>query len=288
MAEAWQLLRLTVAAEHAELAQALLQALGTLGVEERPAGGASWKVRQPWEPPAADSSDPARLELLAYFESCEGEQGRAATLRARLPAGSLVLEERLRAGDWEERWRTGFAPLEPCPGLWIAPPWEPRPGALLIEPATAFGTGQHPSTLACLRAIARLARPGGRMLDVGCGTGILALLAARLGMQAEGVDCDAEAVRASHHNARLNGLGCRFDLRPLRALAGRYELVVANIFAESLVRCSADLARLCGEHLVLAGILAERLPAVERAFRPLAAQRRIVDGEWACLELRRP
>jgi ribosomal protein L11 methyltransferase len=286
----WQVLRLTLAAEDCEEAIGLLQALGTLGDEERPAGGRPWPFQQPWDTREPRIAPPDRIELLAYFDLDDLAPTRAARLRTAfpdLPPGACT-EGCLAPGDWEERWRTSFQPFEVGRGVWLAPPWQPLPGALLIEPGMAFGTGQHPTTLCCLEAIARHARPGRTLLDVGCGTGVLALLGARLGMTAEGIDNDPEAVRAARGNARRNDLGCRLDDRPLRALSGRYDLVVANIFAEALLRLSADLVRLTGERLVLAGILADREDRVAGAFAPLAPVGRRLTGDWVALELVRP
>lgn len=286
----WQVLRLTVPAEDREEVLGLLEALGTLGVEERPAGGGAWPIRQPWDRTGTPDAPPDRVDLLACFDLDAAAPARAACLRGALPAlgpGDLS-EGQLAPGDWEERWRTAFLPFEAGRGVWIAPPWEPRPAALLIEPGMAFGTGQHPTTLACLQAVARHARPGATLLDVGCGTGVLALLGARLGMRAEGIDDDPEAVRAAQENALRNDLSCRLDARPLRALAGRYDLVVANIFSESLLRLSADLVRLTAERLVLAGILADRLDRLEGAFAPLVTVRREWREDWVALELVRP
>lgn len=290
MARSWQLLRVTVPRAQAERFQVLLAELGTLGVEERPAGGETWEVSQPWEQAPVRPHQPDMVELLAYFDRSEDESSRVGIIEhaASFVPGATVAQGTMAEGDWEERWRSGFLPLEIAPGVVIAPPWEPRPGALIIEPGAAFGTGQHPTTLACLRAVARLARPGRTLLDVGCGTGVLALLGTSLGMAAHGVDCDPQAVQASMANARRNDLACTFDTRSVRTLPGRYDLVVANIYAEELVRMAADLRRLVGHRLVLAGILADRAHLVERAMAPLAPMGKAQDGEWVALEYLRP
>ncbi len=290
MARSWQLLRVTVPTAQAGRFHALLAELGTLGVEERPADGSAWQVHQPWESAPAHAEGPEHVELLAYFDRDAAEATRVEHLEhaTSFVPGSRVEVGSMTEGDWEERWRSTFVPLEVSPGVLIVPPWEPRPGALVIEPGAAFGTGQHPTTLACLRAVVRYARPGASLLDVGCGTGVLALLGAQLGMVAHGVDCDEHAVRAAAHNARRNDLACTFDARSVRVLTGRYHLVVANIFAEELARLASDLRRLTAERLVLAGILADRAHLVERAMSPLAPQRRSQDGEWVSLEYRRP
>jgi ribosomal protein L11 methyltransferase len=290
MPRSWLLLRLTIPRDQAERFQRLLADLGTLGVEERPAGGEAWRVSQPWDQAPSTPHEPAALELLAYFDRSANEQqwvDRVEHALSSIPGATLGVGT-MEEGDWEERWRSTFQPLLVTAGVVIAPPWDPQPGALLIEPGAAFGTGQHPTTLACLQAVARHARPGESMLDVGCGTGVLALLGASLGMRAYGIDCDLQAVQAARDNARRNDLPCRFDDRSLRQVPGRYDLVVANIFAEELVRLSSDLCRLTGGRLVLAGILADRVHLVEQAMRPLAPARRRVDGDWVSLELVRP
>jgi ribosomal protein L11 methyltransferase len=290
MPRSWQLLRLTLPRGQAPRFQALLAELGTLGVEERPAGGEAWRVHQPWDTAPATPHQPERIELLAYFDR-DGRDGQRVTEVERALSfvpGSELDVGHMEEGDWEERWRSTFVPLEVAPGVVVCPPWDTRPGALVIEPGAAFGTGQHPTTLACMKAVARYARRGESLLDVGCGTGVLALLGASLGMRAHGVDCDPQAVQASWDNARRNDLDCTFDARSIRMLAGRYDLVLANIFAEELVRLSADLLRLTGKRLVLAGILADRAPLVERAMRPLSPARRSQDGEWVSMELLRP
>jgi len=282
-------LKLEVPSDQLEPLYASLQLLGTIGIEERPCEG-EWAVRQPWEADLDPVPLPPRIQLLAWFEQDEASEERIARMGAVLSElpGATMTPGTLSEGDWEERWRSTFQPFQLGSGLVIAPPWDPRPGALLVEPALAFGTGLHPTTRACLEAVARLAIPGRSLLDVGCGTGLLALAGARHGMRCEGVDNDPDAVRASRANALLNDLPCRFDSRPLTALAGRYHLVLANVYAEVLVQLSADLRRLTSRHLVVAGILADRAASVEQALRPLAPVRKRRDGEWVSMELQRP
>jgi len=285
---AWRCLVATVPRDAAHRDEELAAGATCLGTEVRPPGGVPWPVRQPWED-GPDPEPPAVVEVLAWFGADAEPQGLLRALAAEgFPADHLEVRT-VREGDWEEGWRHRFQPFALADGLVIAPPWNAPPGALVVEPAMAFGTGDHPTTRAALEAVVRLARPGEACLDVGCGTGILALAAARCGMIAEGIDCDPEAVRAARGNGVANDLPCRFDSRPLGSLAGRYALVVANLFAETHRRLATDLVRLTDRHLVLAGVLEDRLPSLLGGpFAPLALSGIRRDGEWALLEWVRP
>ena len=284
MSRSWQLIRLAVPHSQLRRFSQHLAALGTLGVEERPVGAAP-ALRQPWDPAGPAPAPPAQVELLAYFERDGEQEARTARLAEalRAPPGGEISVGVIEEGDWEERWRSSFKPFSLAghggARVTIAPPWNAPAGCLRIEPGMAFGTGEHPSTRACLRAVARHARPGASLLDVGCGTGVIALLGARLGMRAEGIDNDPDAVRAAQLNGRRNDLPCRFDGRPL---------VAANLFAEAIGALGADLRRLTGRRLILAGILADRVALVQRALRPLALCAQQREGEWVSLQWRRP
>ena len=111
--------------------------------------------------------------------------------------------------------------------------------------------------------------PDGRCLDVGTGSGILAIAAARLGMDAWGIDIDPESERAAHDNAARNGVTIRADLTPLQDVSERFELVVANLFAEVLVALADDLKRVSARDLAVAGALADRADTVVDALKPL-------------------
>lgn len=172
---------------------------------------------------------------------------------------------------------------------------------LQIEAATAFGTGEHPSTQLCLlllQEVLRHRKPR-RALDVGCGSGILGLALARLAHQrCLGVDCDPESVRLTRENARVNGLaryiravpGIGYQPRAVRR--GRpYDLIFANIFARPLMALAADLrAHLApGGHAILAGLLTTQAPMVLAAHKMqhLYLVRQVTQGEWSALLLKK-
>ena len=178
--------------------------------------------------------------------------------------------------DWEERWKSFHRPVR-AGGIWIVPPWErPPPGAdsIVIDPGRAFGTGAHPTTRLCLELIAELDR--GSLLDLGCGSGVLAIAATKLGFgPVVGLDRDAHAVEAAHANAAANGsvleLMCTDALvEPLPAV----DIVVANISAEAV---AAVVGRLDCESLVTSGYFESHRPRL-RGFRRLG--RRTLEG-WA-------
>ena len=206
----------------------------------------------------------------------------AQSLDGRLDTWRLVPDE-----AWDTSWREGFERIDIGGVFAVSPPWKAQAGDVIIEPGMAFGTGEHPSTRACLEAIGRWALPGKRCLDVGCGSGILALSAARLGMEARGIDIDPKVIKAARSNARLNGFDVDFDLIPLDQIEGRFELVVANLYAELQLRLAPHLLRLASSRLVLAGILSEREAMLAPMIRDFETVRIHHTDGWVCLELER-
>lgn len=284
----WAELRVVVERPQIEAVQDLLMSMDALGLQEDLLPGELPRLQQPWEdgppPPAAE-----RALIRAWWPSegfAERFPGIAEALAGRRGVGAPAWDL-LDDQDWAEGWKRAFHRIELSPRLAVAPPWEARPGDVVIEPGLAFGTGEHPTTAAVLAAIDRLALPGGTCLDVGTGSGVLALAAARLGMRAWGIDTDPDAVRSALEAARTNGLEARFDDTPLARVPGRFDLVVANLFAEVIVDLAPHLAQVTGRNLVLAGILADRAHKVEAALSGLKLARRQQDGEWVSLEYRR-
>ena len=180
--------------------------------------------------------------------------------------------------DWVRLTQSQFEPVPVTPSFWIVPTWHEVPPeartVIRLDPGLAFGTGTHPTTRMCLRWIARQggedgAQALGRVLDYGCGSGILAIGAAKFGaVEIDAVDIDAAAVEATHQNAQANGVQLNAGL-PERA-QGQYQTVLANILAMPL-KVLAPL--LCahvaeGGHLVLAGILERQAQELQEAYAP--------------------
>jgi ribosomal protein L11 methyltransferase len=216
---------------------------------------------------------PDGLELVAYTDDAGEERLWAAF-------GEVVGED--VPSGWEERWRDFHRPVR-VGGLWIGPPWEtPPPGAeaIVVDPGRAFGTGGHATTRLCLGLLVQQER--GSLLDVGCGSGVLAIAAARLGFAPViALDRDPSALEATRRNADANG--AEVDCRLADALAEplpRADVAVANISAEAVERL---LPRLGGAIVITSGYLEQDVLA-SGAYRH---ERRVVEGGWAADVFRR-
>ena len=212
------------------------------------------------------------------------------------PVGPLRIR-RVDDADWNDAWKRHYV-AQRIGRVVIVPSWAEEPlipgeVAITLDPGMAFGTGLHPTTRGCLEMLQDFTPAPERVLDVGCGSGILALAALRLGAaHAVGLDTDALAVTAARENAERNGLGARFEAREdtLPATAGdRYPLVLANLVAAVLVTLAQPLARHLapGGSLLAAGIIEPRATEVIAAFEAvsLGVVERRNDGEWVSLRL---
>ncbi len=233
-------------------------------------------------------------------------EARLAALDGPFPGFSFELSaESLEEENWAEAWKIHFKPHRIGERILIAPSWERparRAGDIVVrlDPGAAFGTGLHETTKLCAAALERFVTPGARVLDIGCGTGILAIVAAKLGAaEVAATDIDPYAVAVTAENARKNRVGSR--VRAARAdllegagdllAGGPFDLVVANILLPEVLRLCpavAPLLRRSGT-LVLSGILADQLPQVEESlrragFEPGKPQQL---GEWAVAVARR-
>ncbi|WP_110668193.1 50S ribosomal protein L11 methyltransferase [Salinicola halophilus] len=207
--------------------------------------------------------------------------------------------ELLADRDWEREWMDGFEPLRMGERLWIVPSWHaaPEPDAvnLVLDPGLAFGTGTHPTTALCLNWLDAQALEQTQVLDYGCGSGILAIAALKLGADtAVGVDIDPQALQASRDNAERNALDeTRLILDyPERLGQGEYAVVVANILAGPLIELAAQIAgRVApGGQLALSGILEAQAESVLDAYRDqglIMDEPREKEG-WMLLTGRRP
>ena len=244
-----------------------------------------------------------RSDLTALFEQEAGATEAAALLLAQDWAAELqVLALRPVADeDWVRLTQSQFAPVEVTPTFWIVPSWHEAPAAaeqvIRLDPGLAFGTGTHPTTRMCLRWIATRAADQAagwsRVLDYGCGSGILAIGAAKFGGRGiDAVDIDTAAVASTRANADANGVQLAAGLPDrLGPGTGAYPLVLANILATPL-KLLAPL--LCshlapGGHLVLAGILARQAEELAAAYAPwLALSVSDEEDGWILMTGRRP
>jgi len=174
--------------------------------------------------------------------------------------------------DWVRATQAQFQPVRVSERLWIVPSWcrAPDPGAAIVtlDPGLAFGTGTHPSTLLCLRWLAGCLAAGASVLDYGCGSGILAIAAAKLGAAAAvGVDIDPQAVATSRANAGINRVSATFG-SPDELGTGAFDIVLANILAGPLEMLAPVLATRVrtGGSVVLSGILDQQAAGVLAAY----------------------
>ncbi len=272
--------------EEAELAASVLWDAGCSGVE----------VRDAEAPPMPGVRGPAPGEaiLIACFATeAEAEAARAG-LAADFPRARLSVQA-VPKEDWSVAWRAHIRPTR-VGRLWVGPPWETPPTdavSLHIEPKMAFGTGDHPTTSLCLEAVDSYlaAHPGCSVLDVGTGTGVLALAARKLGAgRVVGVDTDAVSVALAQENAEANGVhGVELSSATLEEVPGRFNLVLANILANTLVELAPALVAHTGHTLVLAGVLRPQVADVSKAFlaQGLTAGPVAFSGDWARLSFHR-
>jgi len=216
-----------------------------------------------------------RSTLTALFET-EQQATQAATLLKAQPwaeAAQVIGLREVEDQDWVRLTQSQFAPVEITPEFWIVPSWHEAPPqarqVIRLDPGLAFGTGTHPTTRMCLRWIAAHRQPWARVLDYGCGSGILAIGAALHGArQIDAVDIDVAAVESTRANAAANQVELQAGL-PDQA-QGHYPLVLANILATPLKLLAPLLTGHLapGGHLVLAGILERQADELAAAYAP--------------------
>jgi ribosomal protein L11 methyltransferase len=267
-------LALRVPREHADLALAELLELAPAGVEERDLGD--------------------RIEYAIY--GAPGELPALPDLQAAVGGALVEVVTEEVADDWGERWKQFHQPITLDGRLHVRPPWADAAPAgvreVVIDPGQAFGTGAHDTTRLCLELLLEL-EPGGALMDLGCGSGVLAIAAAKLGWDpVAGVDHERESVAATAENAAVNGVGVdvrRFDL--LRdGPAPTAPTVVANLLRPLLLAVArAGFAGAPPEQLIISGLLREQADEVAAAFAAhgLAETARRTGGEWAAVLLRR-
>jgi ribosomal protein L11 methyltransferase len=224
--------------------------------------------------------------LLSIQQDAHGLVARAASAAGLAPAPPFSVSE-VADQDWVRTTQSQFAPLEVGSRLWIGASWhKPPPGRITVrlDPGLAFGTGSHPTTRLVLGFLEQTIRGGERVLDYGCGSGILAIAAAKLGAaRVDGVDVDPQAVETAAANALANGVELGAAL-PDALPDALYDIVVSNILAQPLIVLAPLLAARTDHAggIALAGILMSQAAEVAAAYAPWfdIATRETQDG-WA-------
>ena len=260
---------------------AMLFALGASGVEERDATTLDRTGRE------------GTVTLVAHFE----DEDRARIVVEASPHPARVVS--IVGDEWKHRWREFFKPTRVGQRLVVRPSWEPVEAGpddvvLTIDPGQAFGTGTHETTRLVLAELERIVGGGERVLDVGCGSGILSVGALLFGARsAEGVDIDDESMAASRENAAANGVAARFHVakRPVGTVRGSFGIVLANIESRVLVPLARSIVERVGPGgtLVLSGLLAHEEDELREVYGELGLEhvRTTREKDWIAMVWRR-
>ncbi len=267
-----------------------MQELGALSISLRDAGD------EPiYEPLPGDNPVWQESIVTATFDAGLDPGLLKQQLNQGLPrhlAGE-VRQETLEEQAWDQAYKQHFQPLQCAPDLWIVPSWSepPVPGATVIrlDPGLAFGTGSHPTTALCLAWLGANDIKDRSVIDFGCGSGILAIAAIKLGAkQVNAVDIDEQALTACQSNREVNAIGAEQIVvsQPEDLTAAGIDLLVANILAGPLVELAPRFASLVrsGGQILLSGILKTQLKEIQSAYQPFfdldpASYR----DEWVCV-----
>ena len=297
MADDWIELSIETPPEYVEPLTEIFRRYGEGGVAVEQPGG--------FNPDEGESAPvPDRVTVKAYLPDDHTTAHRRAQidvgvrLVAHLAPVTELRERRVGADEWQNGWREFFHVQRVGRRMVVCPTWrehDARPDEVVIhmDPGMAFGTGHHPTTRMCLEVIERTVRRGDRVLDLGCGSGILSIAAVKLGAAgAVGLEIDPVAVSAGRKNIALNDAEnaielVRGTLPSPSAPPASFDLVAANIsarvvvdMADRLAECAAD-----GATLLVSGVLDERADEVVEALGAagVSVAERLADGDWVAL-----
>lgn len=285
MPDPWYQLTIDLPEEQREVVESLMYDLGATGLE----------VRDREAPPMPGVRGPNAGEaiIVAYFQDESDAQSAQAALKddyaeARVELAPVPMQ------DWSNNWKQLIKSIE-VGDIWVGPPWDADKAPkgkmrLIIEPKMAFGTGDHPTTMLCLKAIDAFIpkHKGASVLDVGTGTGVLAIAAKKLGAaRTVGIDNDAMSVELARENLEVNQTpDIEISGKTLEDIPGVFDLVLANILANTLIELAPLIAPKVGKRLVLAGVLVHQKDEVTAAFvnQGLRATGTETINEWIRLD----
>lgn len=290
----WWQFSLNCQASELEQVETLMQELGALSISLSDAGD------EPiYEPLPGDNPVWQESILTATFDADSSHEILYQRLTSALPdhLAGTVRQSNLEDQDWDQAYKQHFQPMQCAADLWIVPSWseppDPRATIIQLDPGLAFGTGSHPTTALCLAWLGSSDCAGQEAIDFGCGSGILAIAAIKLGAKhVVAVDIDEQALTACRSNMQINGI-TEDQIRvtfPEADDASRVDLLMANILAGPLVTLAPKFAGLLkpGGQILLSGILNTQLNDIQSAYQPYfeldPAQHR---EEWVCISGRR-
>ncbi len=293
----WISVAIETVAERADaLSDALLDAGAISASVEDAHAGTELETPQFGEPGSPTTPLWDKSRVVALFEPADDLDARIAAAAQSVGVHELgpISKETVAEQDWVRLTQSQFDPIRITDTLWIVPSWHDAPDAnainLVLDPGLAFGTGSHPTTFLCLQWLTERVRGGESVLDYGCGSGILAIAAKRLGAGAVlGVDIDDNAIIAARDNATVNRVDIRLQ-HSREPLDARYDIVVANILTNPLCVLAPSLSSRVapGGRLVLSGVLATQAEQVIAAYadgaRPIALQVGAEHDGWVRLE----
>lgn len=265
---AW--LQITAVTSRAALAEAVFEQFDAQAVTVLDVGAEMAVENAPHEHPDFEAS-----RVVGLFRQGTDAAPIEAGLRDALGRDVAIETGQLENEDWASVWLARHPPIRFGTRLWIAPhsaPVATDEDAIVVrlDPGLAFGTGTHPTTALCLQWLADADLEGRHVLDYGCGSGILAVAAARLGAASvTAVDIDPQALRATRENAQRNGVDARIDTPEMNAIRGQtFDIVLANILAKPLIALAPTLADHArdGAPLVLSGLLRRQVDEVQNAY----------------------
>jgi ribosomal protein L11 methyltransferase len=301
----WIEIKLRVDGESAEAVAEVLQRYGHQGVSIEQEGIEQGK----W-----DDGDivplPDKLTIRAYIPADERAEDSKIRLENALGHMSMMYPMpkpeyiAVKETDWAEAWKTHYHPIRIGKNLLIRPLWidvelQSDDIELALDPGMAFGTGTHPTTQLCLIALEAQVQPAMRILDLGCGSGILSIAAVKLGAKSVlATDIDPIAVKATKENAEQNGVSEKItaevgSLADLISTSQQFDLIVVNILARIIIEmCSQGLGQVVrpGGIAIFSGIIDTQIDDVEQALREtgLEPYQRRQQGDWIAIEARRP
>lgn len=286
----WKQWRLDIEPDKQELVEALLLEHGALSITLQSAAD-----ELVLEPAPGEVKLWHKLQIIALFEADTDCKVLEKQLKAHPHWPNTIMSswEELQDQVWERAWMDDFVPMQFGDRLWICPSWAepPEPSAvnLMLDPGLAFGSGTHATTALCLRFLDRMVKGGETIIDYGCGSGILALAALKLGAKhVIGIDHDPQAIIASMANLEANGLdpSALEVYLPKDFSATTADIIVANILAETLIDLVDEIVKLIKPDawLAMSGILESQLDMVQTVYSPwIDFDEPVIQDEWGLL-----